>query len=60
MDEQGMDADDRPRQGFPTGQDAAAALVAARLYFPLKCDKMHMFFDRGTMPLNGKRDERHE
>ena len=31
-----------------------AALVAARLYFPLKCDKMHMFFDRGTMHLNGE------
>ena len=34
--------------------------VAAPLCFPLKCDKICMFFDRGTVPLNGKRDERHE
>ena len=29
-------------------------------FFTSKYDKMHMFFDGGTIPLNGKRDERHE
>lgn len=28
------------------------------LYFPLKCDTIHMFFDRGTMPLNGERGQK--
>ncbi len=34
---------------------AASRLTAAAIFA-----KLYLFFDRGSVPLNGKRDERHE